>query len=223
MRGFGQKFIQWIKEILESGQTCISFKGQLGNYFNCKRGLRQGDSLSPFLFNLVTDSLSKILNVLCNREILRGLGNFNVGQCVLNLNFADDTLIFLQADLQMIEALKILLIGFENLSGLKINFSKSEIVPLNLIEEEGQQIAAILGCKLVSLPITYLGLPLHWKKLGINDWNILIGKMEKKLDCWKGKLLSICGRVILLKFVLCDMPIYWLSIFRVPNKVKRRI
>jgi hypothetical protein len=49
----------------------------------------------------------------------RGLGNFN-NKCVLNLKFADNNLIFLQANLQMIEALKLLLVGFENLSGLKI-------------------------------------------------------------------------------------------------------
>jgi hypothetical protein len=57
-------------------------------------------------------------------EYINGLDNFN-GKSVLNLNFADDTLIFLQADYKMIEALKYLLLGFEELSGLKINYSKS--------------------------------------------------------------------------------------------------
>jgi hypothetical protein len=55
------------------------------------------------------------------------------------------------------------------MSGLKINFTKSELIPLNISTQEGQQYANILGCKVGTLPLTYLGTPLHWKKLKIHD------------------------------------------------------
>jgi hypothetical protein len=99
---------------------------------------------------------------------IKGLGNFN-GKSVLNLNFADDTLIFLQADYKMIEDLKYLLLGFEELSGLKINYSKSSLVPLNVTNQDGIDYANFLGCELSNLPITYLGIPLYWKKLRASD------------------------------------------------------
>lgn len=75
-RGFGDKWIQWIKEILESGQTFLNINGQLSPYFKCKKGLRQGDPLSPFLFNLVADALSRILQKTMNAGYLLGLGDF---------------------------------------------------------------------------------------------------------------------------------------------------
>lgn len=51
----------------------------------------------------------------------------------------------------------------------------------------------------------------------------LLGRLKKKLECWKVKLLSIGDRLILIKSVLCAISIYWLSIFRMPAKVKKRI
>ena len=168
-RGFGARFITWIHNLLVSGKSCINLNGELGSYFHCKRGLRQGDPLSPFLFNIVADVLNKILLNACRADLLQGLGNFPTIGNILNLHFADDTLLFIKADRKMIHTLKWLLLCFENLSGLKINFDKSEMVPLNISASTGQELAGIVGCKLVSLPITYLGVPLHWKNLQERD------------------------------------------------------
>jgi hypothetical protein len=61
----------------------------------------------------------------------------------------------------MIEALKLLLVGFENLSDLKINYTKSELIPLNLTDEESTCLAQIFGYKVDKLLINYFGVPLH--------------------------------------------------------------
>jgi hypothetical protein len=55
------------------------------------------------------------------------------------------------------------------MSGLKINYTKSELIPLNISQQEGTTLANILGCKVEKLSITYLETPLHWKKLSKND------------------------------------------------------
>jgi hypothetical protein len=85
--------------------------------------------------------------------LLQGLGHFTSHDKILNLHFADDTLLFLRADRKMIITLRWLLLCFENLSGMKINFDKSEMVPLNISEEEGVALAGLLECKVVHLPI----------------------------------------------------------------------
>jgi hypothetical protein len=87
----------------------------------------------------------------------------------MNLYFADDTLLFLEASESVIHVLRWILIGFENLFGMKINFSKYEMIPFNLKNNEGDKLASIFDCKLGSLPISYLGIPLHWKTLTVND------------------------------------------------------
>jgi Reverse transcriptase (RNA-dependent DNA polymerase) len=93
-RKFGPKWIKWIEEILNSVQTSISINKQITSYFKCKKGLRQGDHLSPFLFNLVVDTLFKILTKAKEHGYIKGFGNFE-GNSLINLIFIDDTLIFL--------------------------------------------------------------------------------------------------------------------------------
>jgi hypothetical protein len=87
-----------------------------------------------------------------------GLGKFE-GDNLVNLNFVDDTLIFLLANTRMLGALKMILLG------LKINISKSKLVPLNLASHEGLHYANFIGCKLSSFTINCLGVPLHSAKL----------------------------------------------------------
>lgn len=88
----------WIKDIFISGRICISFNDSQSPYFPCKKGLRQGDPLSPLLFDLVADALNKILSKAQAAEFISGLGNSTISSKVLNMHFADDTLIFLEAD-----------------------------------------------------------------------------------------------------------------------------
>lgn len=108
----------------------------------------------------------------------------------------------------MVENLKFLLLGFESLSGLKINFDKSAIVPLNINNDIALIFAQQLGCQVTTLPLTYLGAPLHWKKLSTYEWQPLISKIENRLQTWKGSLLSLEGRVTLLNSVLSAIPLY---------------
>jgi hypothetical protein len=61
------------------------------------------------------------------------------------------------------------------------------------------------------------------KKLRNRDWDFFINKIDKKLDNWKGKLLSISERLTLIKVVLNAIPIYWMCIFRLPVNIRKRI
>jgi hypothetical protein len=78
--------------------------------------------------------------------------------------------------------------------------------------KKSTELAQIFECKISKLPITYLGVPLHWKQLKINDWKFLTNKIEKKLAGWKGKLLSLGGRLTLIKYVLSASYTYLLDV-----------
>jgi hypothetical protein len=83
---------------------------------------------------------------------------------VLNLQYIDDTLLFLKADYEMVEHIKWALRALEGLWGLKINFNKSELIALNIDLASAHNFATQLHCKLGSLPLKYFSLSLHWKK-----------------------------------------------------------
>jgi hypothetical protein len=135
------------------------------------------------------------------------------------LHFADDTLLFIEATESNLAVLQWILIGFEQMSGMNINFSKCELIPFNITPQLEMTFASKLECKLDSLPITYLGFPLHNKKLSTSDWNFLVEKIEHKLQGWESKLLSYGGRITLLNSVISSIPLYWSSFFKIPSKI----
>lgn len=112
---------------------------------------------------------------------------------------------------------------FHDLSGLKINLQKSEILITSAHEQEVQQLAQIMGCKASNFPIKYLGLPLSNKRLQKQQYMELIQKIENKLTSWKAAMLSIGGRITLVNATLTAMPMYMMQTFLLPKWVIKRI
>ena len=81
----------------------------------------------------------------------------------------------------------------------------------------------MFGCELGALPFTYLGIPIHHRKLTNREWKCIDDRFEKKLSCWKGELMSYGGRLILINLVLTSMPMFLLSFFEVPVGVRKRL
>lgn len=106
----------------------------------------------------------------------------------------------------------------ETVTSLKVNWSKSTLSPVRAIPNI-QRLAAMLECDAVLMPITFLGLPLGTKASSVDIWNPIIKRMSRKLSCWKGKLLSRGGKLVLLKSMLASVPIYFLSLFQAPKSV----
>lgn len=120
---------------VKSGKVCININGENGPYFRNHRGLRQGDPLSPLLFNLVGDALAHILNKEKMKGFIRGLVPHLVSGGLTQLQYADHTILFLEYDDQSITNLKFLLYCFEWLTGLKINYHKSEVLVMGAGKE----------------------------------------------------------------------------------------
>ncbi|WVZ80795.1 hypothetical protein U9M48_028246 [Paspalum notatum var. saurae] len=114
------------------------------------------------------------------------------------LQYADDTVIFLEHYIEQAKNLKLLLCAFKQLSGLKINFHKSEIFCFGQAKQQEEDYSHLFGCSLGSFPFRYLGIPMHYRKLSNKDWALVEDRFEKSLSRWKGKLLSVGGRLVLI-------------------------
>ena len=187
--------------------------------FNLEKGLRQGDPLSPFLFNIAIQGSSCMLQCGCGMGLIEGLNFGKTGLVLSNLQFADDTLIFSSASLSSLQNVKRILLCFELISGLKVNFYKSSIIGVGIKDHICNYTAQILRCKQEQLPIIYLGLPIGANLSRILMWKPIIRNISCKLASWKGRFLCIRGRLCLIKYVLSNLPIYYLSLFPMPAAV----
>jgi hypothetical protein len=121
---------------------------------------------------------------------------------------------------QKAKNLKWTLSYFELLSGMRVNYQKSEIIPINIEQkEEIETFSDIFGCPVGNFPIKYLGITLYYNKLRREDLQPLIDKIIKRIVGWRGKLLTQAGRLILIKTILASIPIYLLSFFKFPRWV----
>ena len=129
--------------ILEQSQILLSFffvfylfiwlvNGNAKGWVKASRGLRQGDPLSPFLFTIVADVLSRMMLRAEERSLLEG---FRVGRNrtrVSHLQFADVTIFFSNSCAKELQTLKSLLLVFRQIFGLKVNLDKSNLFGINL-------------------------------------------------------------------------------------------
>jgi hypothetical protein len=112
---------------------------------------------------------------------------------------------------------KWLLTCFEQMSGMRINYHKSDLLPINMDVSEVNLFAQFFGCKLVEFRFTYLRVPLHFSKLRKEDVEPIFDKIIKRIAGWMGKLLSYKGRLILLQTCIASIPMYLLSFLKFPN------
>uniref|UniRef100_A0A2N9ERP6 Reverse transcriptase domain-containing protein n=1 Tax=Fagus sylvatica TaxID=28930 RepID=A0A2N9ERP6_FAGSY len=187
--------------------------------------LRQGDPLSPLLFLLIMEVLSRMLRRSVERGFIKG---FQVGRdlqssvCVSHLLYADDTILFCDANPEQLLYIRMVLTCFEAVIGLKVNMTKSEMVPIGEVPNLSAM-AELLYCRIGSLPLQYLRMPLGAAYKALEIWNPIIEKVERQLAGWQKMYLSKGGRLTLLKSTLSSLPTYYLSLFPIPVNVAKRI
>ena len=158
--GFPTQWRKWIGACVMSASASILINGSPTTPFKLHRGLRQGDPLSPFLFDLAVETLSLIIQKASNLKLWEGIEVCKGGMKVTHLQYADDTILFCPPRLEYLLNIKMVLILFQMASGLQVNFHKSSLLGVHTDEIWLQNTADALLCKKGSLPFTYLGLPI---------------------------------------------------------------
>ncbi|KAL9664729.1 hypothetical protein QQ045_020136 [Rhodiola kirilowii] len=214
--GFPVRFIQWIMACVSSVKFSVLVNGGLEGYFGSRRGLRQGDPMSPYLFTLVMEVLSRLL------VNLKRSGSFSFhpkcGRNNLNhLMFADDVIIFSKACPSSLLKIKEALNSFKEWSGLNISEEKSAIYFGGCSEDEENLLASLANFQKGQLPFNYLGVPLHGKRLKGSEFSLIIDKMTNKIKSWSSRFLSYAGRLVLVKHVLSSIGSYWMRVLIFPK------
>ncbi|MCH79554.1 cysteine-rich receptor-like protein kinase [Trifolium medium] len=207
---------KWIKECVGTAIASVLVNGSPTDEFPMERGLRQGDPLSPFLFLLAAEGLNVMMRAMVQSNFFTGYSIGSVSpKVVSHLQFADDTLLL--GSWANVRALRAVLVLFEAVSGLKVNFNKSMLVGVNIAESWLAEAAAVLGCVVGKVPFVYLGLAIGGNPRRLAFWDPVLSRIKAKLSGWKSRFLSYGGRLILLKSVLTSLPVYALSFFKAPS------
>ncbi|XP_075074578.1 uncharacterized protein LOC142162156 [Nicotiana tabacum] len=222
--GFSEWFISLIFGIVSNNWYSILVNGQPHGFFKSTRGVKQGDPLSPTLFILAIEAMSRGLNALHHNLYFCGFGMLKWSPKINHLAYADDTIIFSSSDVTSLRLIMEVLNSYEVASGQLINKSKSAIyVHHSTSDEVVITIERVTGIGRQEFSFTYLGYPIFYSRRIMDFYEGLVKKVMKKLQTWKGKLLSIGGRAVLINSILQSMPIHLLSAVNPPANVINKL
>jgi hypothetical protein len=183
-RGFCSVWCDWIRSVLENGTVAIKLNDSIWPYFLSHNGVRQGDPLSPILFNIVADILTRMTLSSERNGLIVGLIDNLIPKGVAILQYADDTIMRLANDEDKARNVKLLLYIFEQMSDLKINFEKSEVLIVGGDNNVALRYANLFDCQVGMFPLKYLGVPIAASRLHVVDWARVEEKSAKKIDIW---------------------------------------
>jgi hypothetical protein len=129
----------------------------------------------------------------------------------------------MEHDLAKAINMKLILCFFKQLSGLKINYHKSEIFCFGKAKDEEDNYRNIFGCEVDSLLFKYLEIPIHYRRLLSKEWKLIEDHFERKLTSRLVKLLSYGDRLVLINSILSSLPMFLLSFFEIPKGVRKRL
>ncbi|XP_062099618.1 uncharacterized protein LOC133805450 [Humulus lupulus] len=219
---FPMKFIGWIMMCLRNTSYSLLMNGRVQGKFKGKKGLRQGDPMSPLLFVLIMEYLTRRLQLAALDPSFR-FHPMCKSLNLVNLCFADDLIILCKGTHLAVFSLKIALDDFSFATGLTINSAKSQIVFGGVSSTVRNVISQEMNLMEGSFPLKYLGDPMRPTKWHHEDCDIILQKIRLRLNSWSSRHLSYAGRMQLIHSVLFGLRNYWMSIFILPQSVVKEI
>jgi hypothetical protein len=207
--GFYEVWIGWIKACVFGGNLSVLINGSPTREINIQRGLKQGDPLAPFLFLLVAEGFGGAMRRAEDLGMFKGFQIRNGGPSISHLQYADDTLCIGEASMDNLWTLKAILRGFEQASGLKVNFWKSSLMGVNVDNTFMEMANTFLNCIRGEIPFKYLGLPVGANPRRMSTWAPMVEKIRSKLNSCRNKHISFGGRLELINSVFNSIPIFY--------------
>lgn len=158
--GFNDTFCRWILCILQSAYISISFNGSLHGYFKCQRGVRQGDPLSPLIFRVAEDVLSRGLSQLVFNGTIRLMNASRGTKVPSHTLYADNIMLFVKGSTSNMDAIKDIFCRYVNCSGQICNPSKSILFAGSMSSSRHALLAERIGFNMGHMPFLYLGVPI---------------------------------------------------------------
>uniref|UniRef100_A0A251UDF3 Putative RNA-directed DNA polymerase, eukaryota, Reverse transcriptase zinc-binding domain protein n=1 Tax=Helianthus annuus TaxID=4232 RepID=A0A251UDF3_HELAN len=221
--GFPSRWCNWIKGSVESARSSVLVNGSPTFEFKCSKGIRQGDPISPFLFILVMEALSYMFDKEKSEGLLVGIQTPRNGPVVSHLFYADDAIIMGEWSRSNITNVVRILRVFHICSGLKINIAKSNLYGVGVSNGDLSDMANIIGCQAEEFPFRYLGLTVGANMNRVVNWKPVYDIFDTRLAKWKAGLLSMGGRITLIKSVLESLPNYFFSLYKAPVQVIKEL
>jgi hypothetical protein len=224
--GFPSRWRDWIALLLSSTSSSVLLNGSEGAQFVHRRGLRQGDPLSPLLFILAIDPLHRLLQRTTD---LGGLSPLPLREATLRASlYADNAIVFLNPVRSELQLLMRILHAFGDATGLRINISKCSITTIRCGDIDLDDVLAPFDGDRVPFPLKFLGLPLFLGRLSFAHLQLILDRARAKLAGWRGKWINAGGRRALSTSVLSALPIFALTTLKLPkrfftafNKIRR--
>jgi hypothetical protein len=161
--GFGPRWREWVSILFRTSSSRVLLNGKQGPVFSHRRGVRQGDPLSPMLFILTMDPLQRLLDMATQHSALTALP-LSAARWRTSM-YADNAAIFINPLKEDLEATTAILNAFGSVSGLHINMHKSSVHPIRCQDIDLDHVLASFTGTRASFPCHYLELQLHTRSL----------------------------------------------------------
>jgi hypothetical protein len=224
LHGFSSTWINWVSQCISTPTFSFLINGSPFGNIKSSRGLRQGDPLSPFLYIIGADVLSRLLQRAESLGSLKGIKISPGCPQISHLQFADDLLIFSKAIPTSARSILDCLASYQAWSGQKINYSKSGVIfSKNTTGQTSANLCHLLNLKKSSPTTKHLGLPLELNRAKSSSFQDLIEKIQNRVAGWKTKLLSQAARTTLISNVAASIPSYTMSSLLLPKTICKKI
>ena len=209
---FGESVRQWVKIFYNDISSAVIQSGHLSSFFNIQRGCRQGDPLSPYLFVICAEFLATKIK---KNDNIKGITVNNIEFKISQ--YADDTSVILDGTETSLNQTLQELNYFSRISGLNINFDKTQLVWIGAEKFSTRSIKTKWKLSWGNNKFKLLGINFNTElgEMIKDNYTLKITQMEKIINQWSKRNLSPIGKITVIKTFI--IPIFNLLIIALPN------